>query len=90
MDGSALEFVRGFLKAGLIEQAAPVQVLEILQTVEVEENGAYAALMPFCGIEMDFSIYFPDAAIGQQSKTLNLANGSFVHELCNSRTFCRN
>ena len=56
MDGSALEFVRGFLKAGLIEQAAPVQVLEILQTVEVQENGAYAALMPFGGIEMDFSI----------------------------------
>jgi UDP-3-O-[3-hydroxymyristoyl] N-acetylglucosamine deacetylase len=90
MDGSALEFVRGFLKAGLIEQAAPVQVLEILQTVEVQENGAYAALMPFGGIEMDFSIDFPDAAIGKQSKTLNLANGSFVHELCDSRTFCRN
>ena len=90
MDGSALEFVRGFLKAGLIEQAAPVEVLEILQTVEVEENGAYAALVPFSGIEMDFSIDFPDKAIGQQSKTLNLANGSFVHELCDSRTFCRN
>jgi UDP-3-O-[3-hydroxymyristoyl] N-acetylglucosamine deacetylase len=90
MDGSALEFVRGFLKAGLIEQAAPVKVLEILQTVEVEENGAYAALVPFSGIEMDFSIDFPDEAIGQQSKTLNLANGSFVHELCDSRTFCRN
>ena len=74
----------------MIEQAAPVQVLEILQTVEVQENGAYAALMPFGGIEMDFSIDFPDAAIGQQSKTLNLANGSFVHELCDSRTFCRN
>ena len=30
-----------------------------------------------------------DAAIGHQEKTLNMANGSFVRELCDSRTFCR-
>ena len=90
MDGSALEFVRGFLSTGLIEQSKPVHALEVLKTVEVKENGAYAALVPFSGIEMEFEIDFPDAAIGQQSKFLNLANGSFVHELCDSRTFCRN
>ena len=90
MDGSALEFVRSFLDTGLIEQAEPVHAVEILKTVEVKENGAYAALVPFSGIEMKFEIDFPDAAIGQQSKSLNLANGSFVHELCDSRTFCRN
>ena len=90
MDGSALEFVRSFLDTGLIEQAEPVHAVEILKTVEVTENGAYAALVPFSGIEMKFEIDFPDAAIGQQSKSLNLANGSFVHELCDSRTFCRN
>ena len=90
MDGSALEFVRSFLDTGLIEQAEPVHAVEILKTVEVKENGAYAALVPFSGTEMKFEIDFPDAAIGQQSKSLNLANGSFVHELCDSRTFCRN
>ena len=90
MDGSALEFVRGFLNAGLQEQSQPVRAVEIIKAVEVRENGAYAALVPFSGLEMDFAIDFPDAAIGQQSKLLNLANGSFVHELCDSRTFCRN
>ena len=90
MDGSSLEFVRGFLDTGLIEQSGLVHAVEILKTVEVKENGAYAALVPFSGIEMEFEIDFPDAAIGQQSKSLNLANGSFVHELCDSRTFCRN
>ena len=90
MDGSALEFVRGFLKAGLQEQSQLVRAVKILEAVEVRENGAYAALVPFSGLEMDFAIDFPDAAIGQQSKLLNLANGSFVHELCDSRTFCRN
>ena len=36
-----------------------------------------------------FSIDFTDEAIGAQEKSLNLANGAFVHELCDSRTFCR-
>ena len=38
---------------------------------------------------MRFHIDFEDEAIGTQNKTLNLANGSFVRELCDSRTFCR-
>ena len=88
MDGSALQFVRGFLETGLIEQAAPVRAIKILESVEVSENGASAILEPASGLEIEFAIDFPDAAIGQQSKALNLANGSFVHELCDSRTFC--
>ena len=90
MDGSALEFVSGFLRVGFVNQTAPVRALEILEKVEVDENGAYAALEPYSGIKMDFMIDFPDVAIGQQSKSLDLANGSFVNELSNSRTFCAN
>ncbi|MGB1236394.1 MAG: UDP-3-O-acyl-N-acetylglucosamine deacetylase, partial [Planktomarina sp.] len=90
MDGSSVEFVKRFLSVGLVEQSAPVRAMKILQTVEVSENGAHAALYPATGMEMEFAIDFPDAAIGAQSKSMNLANGAFVHELCNSRTFCRN
>ena len=39
--------------------------------------------------KMSFSIKFSEEAIGKQSKTLDLSNGSFVRELCDSRTFCR-
>jgi len=38
---------------------------------------------------MQFDIDFPDAAIGHQSRRMSLANGAFVHNLCDSRTFCR-
>jgi UDP-3-O-[3-hydroxymyristoyl] N-acetylglucosamine deacetylase len=40
-------------------------------------------------MEIDFRIDFLDAAIGRQEKTLNMSNGAFVRELCDSRTFCR-
>lgn len=89
MDGSAAPFVRGILSTGVKRLFAPVQVIEVLSTVEVHTAQGWARLGPGRGLTMDFHIDFADAAIGKQSKSLDLANGSFVRELCDSRTFCR-
>jgi len=89
MDGSAAPFVEGFLSRGLRKLAAPVRALRILEPVEVHDGDARASLEPAETLEIDFSIEFADAAIGRQDKRLNMANGTFVRELCDSRTFCR-
>ena len=89
MDGSAADFVRGFVEAGVVQQTAPLMALEILRDVRVERDDAWAMLQPATSLQIDFAIDFDDAAIGAQRKTLNMANGSFVKELCRSRTFCR-
>ncbi len=89
LDGSAAPFVRGILDAGIQRQSAPIYALEILKPVRVEEDGAWAELTPADGLEMDYTIDFDDAAIGRQQRIENLANGRFVRELCDSRTFCR-
>jgi UDP-3-O-[3-hydroxymyristoyl] N-acetylglucosamine deacetylase len=89
MDGSAAAFVRGFLKAGVIRLDAPLRAIEILDVVSVQVGEASARLSPATSLQIDFAIDFADSAIGHQSKTLNLANGTFVRELCDSRTFCR-
>lgn len=89
LDGSSADFVRGFLKAGLIAQAAPVWAIKILKDVSVTRGEASATLRPADAMLIDFHIDFADEAIGQQSKVLTLSNGSFVRELCDSRTFCR-
>ncbi|MEL7117722.1 MAG: UDP-3-O-acyl-N-acetylglucosamine deacetylase, partial [Pseudomonadota bacterium] len=44
---------------------------------------------PFDGFEISFAIEFADGAIGAQDLHLTMANGTFVRELCDSRTFCR-
>ena len=90
MDGSAAAFVRGIVSTGLTRMAAPLQAIEILDEVRIENRDAWASLRPATSLQIDFEIDFPDAAIGHQRKTLNMANGSFVRELCDSRTFCRN
>jgi UDP-3-O-[3-hydroxymyristoyl] N-acetylglucosamine deacetylase len=89
LDGSSAEFVRGFVKAGLMRQNAPLYAIEILRDVEVNEGDAFARLSPATTLQIAFDIAFDDAAIGVQQKTLNMANGAFVRELCDSRTFCR-
>jgi len=89
LDGSSLAFVKGFLRAGLKELCDPVQAIRVLCPVEVREGAAMARLEPAEMLEIDFQISFADAAIGDQTCRLNMANGAFVRELSDSRTFCR-
>ena len=89
LDGSAVTFVDRLLARGLIEQAVPVRALRVLKPVEVSEGEAWARLEPADVLEIDFAIDFADRAIGHQTRALNMANGSFVRELSDSRTFCR-
>ena len=89
LDGSSAPFVRGIMKTGVRPLNAPVRAIEVLKPVSVEKDGARATLLPSGRFEIDFSIDFADAAIGRQSKRLDMRNGAFARELCDSRTFCR-
>ncbi|WP_424984667.1 UDP-3-O-acyl-N-acetylglucosamine deacetylase [Microbulbifer sp. S227A] len=89
LDGSSAPFVRGIMARGVQGQGAPVVAIEILQPVTVEKDGARATLLPAEGFEIEFHIDFADKAIGRQSKVLDMRNGAFARELCDSRTFCR-
>jgi UDP-3-O-[3-hydroxymyristoyl] N-acetylglucosamine deacetylase len=89
LDGSAVSFVRGIVEAGLNRLSAPLRAIEILKDVTITDGPAFARLSPATTLQIEFEIDFEDAAIGRQKKTLNMANGAFVRELCDSRTFCR-
>ncbi len=89
LDGSAVPFVEAFLRAGFVVQDAPVRAIRVMAPVEVREGEALARLEPSDMLEIGFAIDFADAAIGQQALRLNMANGAFVRELSDSRTFCR-
>ncbi|WP_188671592.1 UDP-3-O-acyl-N-acetylglucosamine deacetylase [Neptunicoccus cionae] len=88
MDGSSAPFVAAILKAGLKELDAPLQAIRILKEVSISVDGFSASLSPSEKIEIEFAIDFDEAAIGKQSKTLQMSNGAFVRELSNCRTFC--
>lgn len=89
LDGSAAPFARGILRAGIAMQQADLRVIRVLRPVEVRQGEAFARLSPADHLEIDFQIDFTDTAIGHQQKRLDMANGAFLRELADSRTFCR-
>ncbi|MEM1429392.1 MAG: UDP-3-O-acyl-N-acetylglucosamine deacetylase [Pseudomonadota bacterium] len=90
LDGSSAPFVEAILAAGVRRLDAPLRALRVLKPVTVGgTGGAEASLVPADSLSIAFEIDFDDAAIGHQARRLDMANGAFVRELCDSRTFCR-
>ncbi|MBE1282665.1 MAG: UDP-3-O-acyl-N-acetylglucosamine deacetylase [Rhodobacteraceae bacterium] len=89
LDGSSAPFVRAIMARGLRSQGEPVLAYRVLKPVTVENGDAKATLMPSDRLKIEFHIDFEDKAIGRQTKTLDMRNGAFARELCDSRTFCR-
>ena len=90
LDGSAAPFVKGILETGLKIISSSSRIIKITRSVMFENQFGWARLSPFKRPEMEYFIEFDDLVIGKQSKILNMSNGSFVKELCSSRTFCSN
>ncbi|MFY0597398.1 MAG: UDP-3-O-acyl-N-acetylglucosamine deacetylase [Cognatishimia sp.] len=88
MDGSSAAFVKTILVRGLAEQAAPIRAIKVLKPVRADRDDAWAEIHPHDNLEIDFQIEFADESIGTQHRSLNMANGTFVRELCDCRTFC--
>jgi UDP-3-O-[3-hydroxymyristoyl] N-acetylglucosamine deacetylase len=88
LDGSAAPFLFLIDCAGLIDQAAPRQVIEVLHPVRVEAGEAFAELRPApSGLELSLSIDFAAPVIGRQALSLRLTDASFRTELAAARTF---
>lgn len=87
LDGSSRRFVSAILGAGLRTLPQPVEAIRILAPVRDEQDGAIADLLPGTGFTVTFGIHFADGAIGRQQRSLDLANGAFLRELADCRTF---
>jgi UDP-3-O-[3-hydroxymyristoyl] N-acetylglucosamine deacetylase len=88
LDGSSAPYLFLIDCAGVLEQAAPRQVIEVLRPVRVEAGEAFAELRPAAyGLGMSVSIDFAAEAIGRQALTLQLTDSAFRHELAAARTF---
>ena len=89
MDGSSRRFVREIMDAGIAHLDAPLKVWKVAKPVVYRDGDVTAALMPHDGMQIDYEIAFEDAAIGRQARSLDMANGTFLRELSDCRTFCR-
>ncbi len=87
MDGSAAPFVLLIEMAGVQEQDAPRQWLEILKSVEVQHDGKVATLLPADQASFSVAIKFDSSVIAEQSYDLAVSAASFKGEVSRARTF---
>lgn len=89
MDGSAGPFVFLIQSAGIAEQAAAKQFIQITREVTVEENGKSATFLPFNGFKVGFSIDFDHPAFKARNQvaSIDFSSTSFVKEVSRARTF---
>lgn len=92
LDGSAAPFLFLIDCAGIVEQAAPRRMIQVLRQVQVRDGDAFAELRPqpypdSRNLDMGLSIDFAAAAIGRQALSLTLSRESFRQTLASARTF---
>ncbi|QOI11261.1 UDP-3-O-acyl-N-acetylglucosamine deacetylase [Blochmannia endosymbiont of Colobopsis nipponica] len=89
MDGSASPFVYLFLDAGIEELNSAKKFLRLKQVIRVEDGDKWAALAPFDGFQLDFTIDYqhPVIDINLQRYFFNFSAESFVKQISRARTF---
>lgn len=87
MDGSAAPFVDALLSAGIVEQSGEATYLTLRRAISLTDGDSVYEATPAPEFELNVSIDFPHAAIGQQQGCYRVTRDSFVRDLASARTF---
>lgn len=87
LDGSSVEFIIAIEAVGRKGQTAPRQAIKILRDVTVQDGDKTVTLKPSVGMRFRSDIMFNHPAIGHQSWSLDLLDGTFARDVANCRTF---
>jgi UDP-3-O-[3-hydroxymyristoyl] N-acetylglucosamine deacetylase/3-hydroxyacyl-[acyl-carrier-protein] dehydratase len=89
-DGSAWPYVEVITEAGIVEQDAPREYLEIDQHIAYTERdrGVDLVVVPSDRMRITFMVDYKNPALGTQYTTLVDLDKEFVEEFSKARTFC--
>jgi UDP-3-O-[3-hydroxymyristoyl] N-acetylglucosamine deacetylase len=89
MDGSAAPFVLLLQQAGIEEQGAPKRFLRLKKRIEARDGDKWAALEPYEGFKLSFSIVYDHPVIEKSntSLTVDFAQTSYLKEVARARTY---
>ena len=88
LDGSASEFVDAIRQAGIREQSALRQFIQVEKKVEVKEGEKFISIEPTKNdLIIDFEIIYRNPLIRTRRKEFKLSDKK-LSEIYNSRTFC--
>lgn len=88
-DGSSAPFIDLIDQVGITPQPAPRRYVRVLKPLRVEQGDAFAEITPADRLELDVSIDFDDAAIGESRLQFTPDERSFREDISRARTFAR-
>jgi UDP-3-O-[3-hydroxymyristoyl] N-acetylglucosamine deacetylase len=86
-DGSAKEFLKALIAAGIIEQDQPRKYCYITEPIYFSEGEKHAYVVPYHGLRLTVTIDFPHPRIGKQVVDLDINEQSFGRDIAAARTF---
>jgi UDP-3-O-[3-hydroxymyristoyl] N-acetylglucosamine deacetylase len=87
MDGSAAPFVYLIQEAGVKQLAAPRRYLKVLRPMALSRGDKRIALYPSDHFKVTYSIAYDHPLLRHQSRTMRIAEESFVEQIAPARTF---
>ena len=86
-DGSAVEYVKVFKLAGLVDLEADKQYFEIKEPVCVSKNGASVMIVPADDFKVSYALEYPHPML-RSSVTFAVTPDVFERDIAPCRTFC--
>ena len=87
-DGSAAEFVNLLLTAGIHAQSQAISAYRMRRSLTVRDHDRVVHIEPYDGLKITYSIDFPNAFIGQQTRTFEGDREQYICDIAPARTFC--
>lgn len=89
MDGSAAPFVFLIQTAGIQEQFAAKRFIQVLETIEVQDEGKWARFEPYDGFKIAFTMDFDHPVLKTQPQTIEVefSSHTFINDVSRARTF---
>jgi len=88
LDGSAKEFIREIIDAGLSASESPIKIIKIKKEVTFSNGERFISIAPSkLSLDIDFELKFNNPIIGNQKNKINVYQDDLA-DVFNSRTFC--
>jgi len=87
MDGSAIDFARVILKAGIAKQGKTIPLIKITKPLIYEESHSKIVAKPYKGFKITYKIFYEHPLIMEQSISIDINEQNFFKEIAPARTF---
>lgn len=87
MDGSAREYVKAILEAGIKEQEEPKEYISLKDKLFLEEKGKKMTYLPSDKFEVTFTLAYSDSIIAPQTVHVEINEEEYLKRIGISRTF---